>query len=137
MARLLRPLLSDQISKFTGASLCAAADVYCAAQRELVLAQADQRKIRGHPCGEFQPLGGRTASLLRPLLSDQSSKFCRRHPRGEFLPLGRRIARQNDWISSTDMSAFECLCILSPLSSLLSLSLSLASLSLCIFYICV
>ena len=30
-----------------------------AAQGALVLTQADQRKVRGHRCGDFWPLGGR------------------------------------------------------------------------------
>ena len=38
--------------------------------------QADLRKIKGHSCGEFQPVGRRIARLLRPLLYDKQQVLC-------------------------------------------------------------
>ncbi len=74
IAPFLRPLLSGQSSKFQ-APIFARQRACTVGQRKLVLTQADQRKVREHRCGDFWPISGRIARLLRPLLSGQSSKI--------------------------------------------------------------
>ena len=97
------------------APTCARQLACTVAQGGGVLIQANQRKIRGHGCGEFLPLHGRTARLLRPLLSDHSPKFCRRHPRGTFSntflllksnPMSRRLKSCGVCLSMSELACW-------------------------------